>query len=128
MFGVLDGFFPPFLKKFDERKTHNVFALMLNPRYKNLIIVSTFVGKELGVGVVKWQEGTLPFAFEDLFIFAWALFNSGFVAKKASDGDSDLDNFEMYARTIEPSKEVLKQKVDLLKRYHDIEDIKCPLD
>jgi hypothetical protein len=50
------------------------------------------------------------------------------VAKKASDGDSDLDNFEMYARTIEPSKEVLKQKVDLLKRYHDIEDIKCPLD
>jgi cell division protein FtsW (lipid II flippase) len=46
-------FFPPFLKNFDERKTHNVFALMLNPRYKNLIIVSTFFGKELGVGVVK---------------------------------------------------------------------------
>jgi hypothetical protein len=26
----------------DERKTHNMFALMLNPRYKNLKIVSFF--------------------------------------------------------------------------------------
>jgi len=108
VFGVLDVFFSPFLKKFDERKALNVFALMLNPRYKNFIIVFTFVGKELGVGVVKWQEGTLPFAFEDLFVFAWALFNSSFVAKRASDGDFELDNFEMYTTTIEPSKEVLK--------------------
>ncbi len=53
MFGVLDVFFSPFLKKFDERKALNVFALILNPRYKNFIIVFTFVGKELGVGVVK---------------------------------------------------------------------------
>ncbi len=65
---------------------------------------------------------------EDLFIFAWALFNFGFVAKKTSDENFDLDIFEMFARTIEPSKEVLRQKVDLFKRYHDIEDIKCPLD
>jgi len=114
-------FFFPFLKKFDERKTHNMFALMLNLRYKNLIT-------KFGVGVVEWQEGTLPFAFEDLFIFAQVLFNYGFVAKRASDEDSNLDIFEMSARTIEPLKEVLRQKVYLFRKYHDIEDIKCPLE
>jgi hypothetical protein len=45
-------FFFPFLKKFDARKAHNMFALMFNLRYKNLVIVF-FVGKELGVGVVE---------------------------------------------------------------------------
>jgi hypothetical protein len=49
------------------------------------------------------------------------------VAKRASDEDSNLDIFEMFARTIEPSKEVLRRKVYLIKRYHDIEDIKCLL-
>jgi hypothetical protein len=68
------------------------------------------------------------FAFEDLLIFAWALFNSSFVAKRTSDEDSNLDHFEMFARTIEPSKEVMRHKVYLFKRYHDIEDIKCLLD
>jgi hypothetical protein len=47
VYNVLDIFLS-FLKKFDEKKTYNLLALMLDPRYKNLIIVSTFVGKELG--------------------------------------------------------------------------------
>ncbi len=50
------------------------------------------------------------------------------MVKRANDEDSNLDIFEMSARTIEPSKEVLRQKVYLFKKYHDIEDIKCPLD
>jgi hypothetical protein len=45
---VLDVFFF-FLKKFDERKVHNMLELILNSRYKNLIIVYTCVGKVLGV-------------------------------------------------------------------------------
>ncbi len=48
VYNVLDVFLS-FLKKFDERKTYNLLALMLDPRYKNLVIVSTFVGKELSV-------------------------------------------------------------------------------
>jgi len=48
VYNVLDVFFS-FLKKIDERKSHNMFALMLYLRYKNLIIVSTFVGNELRV-------------------------------------------------------------------------------
>jgi hypothetical protein len=45
--------FISFLKKFDERKTHNMVALLLNMRYKNLKIVFTFAVKELGVVVVE---------------------------------------------------------------------------
>ncbi len=37
VFGVLDTFLS-FLKKFDEKNTHNTFALMLDMRYKNLRI------------------------------------------------------------------------------------------
>ncbi len=43
VYNVLDVFHS-FLKKFDERKTYNLLALMLDPRYKNLEIVSSFVG------------------------------------------------------------------------------------
>jgi hypothetical protein len=53
---VLDIFF---LKKFDERKTHNMLALMLDPRYKNLTIVFTFVGKVLGVVVKEYDKKAL---------------------------------------------------------------------
>jgi hypothetical protein len=42
---VLDVFFS-FLKKFDERKSHNMFALILYLKYKNLRIDATFVGNE----------------------------------------------------------------------------------
>jgi hypothetical protein len=37
VFGVLDAFLS-LLKKFDEKKTHNMFALMLDMRYKNFRI------------------------------------------------------------------------------------------
>jgi hypothetical protein len=42
---VLDVFFS-FLKKFDERKSHNMFAFFLYLKYKNLRIDATFVGNE----------------------------------------------------------------------------------
>jgi hypothetical protein len=45
---VLDSFFS-FFKVYDKRKAHNMISLMLDPRYKNLCIISSFVGKEQGV-------------------------------------------------------------------------------
>jgi hypothetical protein len=48
-----------FLKKFDERKVHNMLALMLDPRYKNLIIIFTLVGKVLGVVVKEYDKKAL---------------------------------------------------------------------
>jgi hypothetical protein len=52
VYNVLEAFIS-FLKKFDERKTHNMLALILNMRYKNLKIIFTFVVKELKVAIVK---------------------------------------------------------------------------
>jgi hypothetical protein len=49
---VLDSFLS-FLKKYENRKTHNMIFLMLYPRFKSLHIVSSFVGKEKGVALVE---------------------------------------------------------------------------
>jgi hypothetical protein len=39
--GVIDSFF--FLTRYDKRKAHNMLALMLNFRFKNLIFISFFI-------------------------------------------------------------------------------------
>jgi hypothetical protein len=47
---VLDSFFP-FLKKFDENKTHNMLALMLNPRFKSFHLMFFFIVHDQGVAI-----------------------------------------------------------------------------
>jgi myosin-crossreactive antigen len=49
---VLD-FFLSFLKVYDKRKAHNMISLMLDPRYKSLHIISSFVGREQDVVFVE---------------------------------------------------------------------------
>jgi hypothetical protein len=41
----LDSFLS-FLKKYEERKAHNMFSLMLDPRFKTFHLVSTFISCE----------------------------------------------------------------------------------
>jgi hypothetical protein len=50
--GVLDSFLS-FLKKYEERKTHNMLSLMLDSQFKNLHLVSSFVGCEQGISIVQ---------------------------------------------------------------------------
>ncbi len=85
VFGVLDTFLS-FLKKFDEKKTHNMFALMLDMRYKNLRIQSIFVGKELGVCVVETcdKKALFPLLLK-IYQFLHPLANSSSMGKRASD-------------------------------------------
>jgi hypothetical protein len=49
---VLD-FFLSFLKVYDKRKARNMISLMLDPRYKSLCIISSFVRREQGVAFIK---------------------------------------------------------------------------
>ncbi len=35
-----------FLRKFGEKKAHNMFYLMLDPRFKSFHLVSSFIGRE----------------------------------------------------------------------------------
>ncbi len=46
--GMLNSFLS-FLTKCENKNTHNTIFLMLNPRFKNLYIIFSFVGKEQGV-------------------------------------------------------------------------------
>jgi hypothetical protein len=56
---VLD-FFLSFLKKYEEKKDHNMFSLMLNPQFKSLCLVSSFVGCEKGIFIVeKYDQKSL---------------------------------------------------------------------
>jgi hypothetical protein len=54
--GVLH-YFLSFLMKYDNKKAHNMNFFMLEPRIKNLQIVSSFVGQEQGVK--KYDRKTL---------------------------------------------------------------------
>jgi hypothetical protein len=45
VYGVLK-FSLSFLTKHEEKKTHNMISLMLDPRFKNLCVISSFVEKD----------------------------------------------------------------------------------
>jgi hypothetical protein len=50
--GVLNSFLS-FLKKIDERKTHNILALMLDLKLKSPRLVSFFIGSDQGIVIVE---------------------------------------------------------------------------
>jgi len=47
------GFFSFLLKKYEERKAHNIFSLMLDLRFKTLHLVSSLIGHEQGKAIVE---------------------------------------------------------------------------
>ncbi len=49
---LLDSFLS-FLMKYENKKTHNMISLMLDPGFKSLWIISSFVGWEQGVSLVE---------------------------------------------------------------------------
>jgi hypothetical protein len=53
--GVINSFFF-FLTRYDERRAHNMLVLMLNLRFKNLILISFFISHEQGVTIQKHQN------------------------------------------------------------------------
>jgi len=46
-------FFLSFLRNFEEKKAHNMFCLMLTPRFKSFHLVFSFIGREQGVVIVE---------------------------------------------------------------------------
>ncbi len=47
------GIFPFFLKKIQKKKAHNMFSLMLTPRFKSLRLVFSFTRREQDVAIVE---------------------------------------------------------------------------
>jgi hypothetical protein len=54
---VLD-FFHSFLKVCDKKKTHNMIFLMLDPRYRSLHILFSFVGRDSYIILICWKGTT----------------------------------------------------------------------
>jgi hypothetical protein len=49
---VLESFLS-FLKKIEEKKAHNMFSLMLDPKFKSFHLMSSFIGREQGVSIFE---------------------------------------------------------------------------
>jgi hypothetical protein len=127
---VLD-FFLSFLKIHDKKKAHNMISLMLDSRYNNIHIISSFVGREQGVAlveeydrkslypmVVKCHEDSHPLV----------KLETNFANQNIFYQDCNLDIFEQTARTSEPVKKLVKRELLIFKRYQlDVKDIKCHL-
>jgi hypothetical protein len=46
-------YFLSFLKKYEERKSHNMFFLIFDPRFKTLCLVSSLIGHEKGKQLLR---------------------------------------------------------------------------
>jgi hypothetical protein len=53
--GVINSFLS-FLTIYDEKLTHNMLVLMLEPRLKSLILIFSFINHELGVTIATHYE------------------------------------------------------------------------
>ncbi len=89
---VLD-FFLSFLKKYEEKKVHNMFFLMLDPRFKTFCLVSSFIGCEQGKAIVeKYDKKSLFHMFLICYYHLHPLveFERGVVEQRVEE-DRSLD-------------------------------------
>jgi hypothetical protein len=64
---VLDSFFS-FLKKIEERITRNMLILMLDPRFKSLHLVFSFISYNQGIAIVEQYDTIISYYFHKMFI------------------------------------------------------------
>jgi hypothetical protein len=82
---------------------------MLNPKYKNLRIVSTFVGKELRIAIAKAYDKKTFFPMVlKTHQFLQPLASSEYVVERTSDEDFNLGILEMTLETNGPSKKLVR--------------------
>jgi len=129
--GVIDSFIS-FLTKYDGKQNHNMQALMLDPRFKSLILISNyFIGHEFRVTIVtKFERKSL---YSILLLKSYhhlhplSKIESSFVNK--SNEDNSLDIFEMVIGTNELIKEPVNQNLMIFCKFQlDAKDIKCLLE
>jgi hypothetical protein len=126
---VLDIFLS-FLKKFDERKTHNMLILiLLDPRFKSFHLVSSFIGCDQGITIIEQYDtmSLYPMLMKCYYYLHPSIeFDNDFVNQKMYD-DSPLDIFQMIARSTRPTKKLVKREFLVFLHYEvDVKEIKCP--
>jgi hypothetical protein len=127
---VLDSFLS-FLKKYENKKAHNIYFLMLDPRFKSLHILSSFVGRVQGVVLVEEydRKSLYPMLVKcHEHLHPLVRLDRNCVDQDIFEHDCSLNIFEQTTSTSELTEELVKRKFLVFKRYKlDVKDIKCPL-
>jgi hypothetical protein len=108
---VLDSFLS-FLMKYENWNSHNMISLMLDPRFKSLRIISSFVGRVQGVVLVKeYDRKTLyPMLVKcHEHLHPLVRLNRICANQEIFEQDYNLDIFEQIASTNEPVEELVKE-------------------
>jgi hypothetical protein len=125
--GVLDGFVS-FLRKFEENKIYNMLSLMLDP---NLKVSNWFHMLLIEKKGFPLQKNMINNFFFNAFEMSQNPTHYGKIwicGKHIIDEDSNLDIFEMYVGTSEPTKELVNKVLQMFRRYRvDAIDIKSLL-
>jgi len=124
MYVVLDSFFILFFVN-EERKAHNTLSLMLDPRFKNLKLISSLIGQEQGIFIV--QEYDMRSLFPMLLqchqhLHLVVKFD---ITNQNIDANNNLNIFEITMSYNEPMREVVNKELLFFKNYHvDSKEIK----
>jgi len=100
VYGVLDSFLS-LKKKYEERKAHNMLLLMLDPQFKILCLISSFVGREQSIFIVEeYDRKSLQLMLLKCYHHLHRVENYDVKSTKhKSYEDSNLDIFQMIANT-----------------------------
>jgi hypothetical protein len=71
---VLDSFVS-FFKKYQEKKSHDMFSLMLDPRFKTLPLVFSRFGREQGKAIVEEYDKKTFFSYVSYKSLSFASFS-----------------------------------------------------
>jgi hypothetical protein len=102
---------------------------MLDPRFKNLRLISSLIGQEQGISIV--QKYDVRSLFPMLLKYHQHPHHvvESEIAKQNIDVDSNLDIFEMSIPYNEPIRKLVNMELLFFKCYHvDNKEIKCPLE
>ncbi len=108
---MLDSFLS-FLKQYENKKAHNMIFLMLDPKFKSICLVSSFVGREQGVALVEEYErkSLCPMLVKcHEHLHPLVRLDRNYVDQDIFEQDYNLDIFEQIASISELVKELVKR-------------------
>jgi hypothetical protein len=113
----------------EESKAHNMLSLMLDPRFKNLKLISSLISQEQGIFII--QEYDMRSLFPMLLqchqhLHLVVEFD---ITNQNIDANNNLNIFEMTMSYNEPMREFVNKELLSFKHYHvDNKEIKSPLE
>jgi hypothetical protein len=102
--------------------------LMLEPRFKSLCLVSSFIGNEEGVNIVEEYNrlSLYPMLLKCYHYLHLTIESKVGCIDQIKDSKFDFDIFEQTPSTSEPTKELVNREMLIFMRYQaDSKEIKC---